>query len=133
MTPAGDERRRAQVANQPFPSVRSALVADILDSIGLRRQALAADIGPLERGDVLIGPAFTMRSEEVQVVPDVAYTGLLKALDAVGDGQVVVLATGRTDASAMWGELLSTSCQARGAKGIVTDGRVRDSGQIVAL
>ena len=114
-------------------SLRAALVADILDSLGLRDQALAADIVPLRPNGVLVGPAFPARSVEVDRIPDVAYDGLLRALDTVGQGEIFVLATNRTSRSAMWGELLSTACSARGVKGVVTDGYARDTDQIVAL
>jgi len=113
--------------------MRTALVCDVLDSIGLRSQALGADISSLRHDRPLIGRAFTAVSCELDEIPDVPYEGLLRALDAVGDGDVFVLATGRTERSAMWGELLSTTCLARGVKGVVTDGYSRDTGQIAAL
>ena len=61
------------------------------------------------------------------------YVGLLAALDAVGRGDVVVVASGPSDAAAVWGELLSNACLARGAVGTVTDGLIRDSAQIAEL
>ena len=61
------------------------------------------------------------------------YVGLLAALDAVGRGDVVVVASGPSDAAAVWGELLSNACISRGAVGTVTDGLIRDSAQIAEL
>ena len=118
---------------QVIGAVRVALVCDILDALGLRSQALDPDIGPLCQGRTLTGRAFTAVSGEVDEIPEVPYVGLLRALDAVGQGDVFVLATSRTEKSAMWGELLSTTCLARGVRGVVTDGYARDTAQIAAL
>jgi regulator of RNase E activity RraA len=54
-------------------------------------------------------------------------------LDAVRPGDVVVAACDRSDAAAVWGELTSSSCVARGAAGLVTDGPCRDVEQVRAL
>ncbi len=109
--------------------LRSALVCDILDALGLHFQAFRPDIAALEQGTRLIGRAFTVSAMEVDEEPAMRYVGLLKALDAVTAGDVVVLASGRTERSAMWGELLSNSCSTRGALGTVTDGYARDTAQ----
>ena len=45
---------------------------------------------------------------------------------------MVVSVPGSLDV-ALWGELLSTSCQAKGVAGVICDGAVRDSTQIEAL
>jgi 4-hydroxy-4-methyl-2-oxoglutarate aldolase len=45
----------------------------------------------------------------------------------------VVVASGPSQAAAVWGELLSTHCHGRGAVATVTDGLIRDSAQIAEL
>lgn len=118
---------------QAVEAMRAALVCDVLDSLGVRSQALGADICSLRHGRPLTGRAFTAVSSEVDDMPEIPYVGLLRALDAVREGDVFVLATSRTERSAMWGELLSTTCLARGVRGVVTDGYSRDTTQIAAL
>ena len=51
----------------------------------------------------------------------------------MSEGDLVVVASGPSDAAAVWGELLSTTCRARGAVGTVTDGLIRDTAQIAEL
>ena len=113
--------------------LRSALVCDALDSLGLRSQCLEAGLGPLTPGLRAVGPALPLETIVVASAPSVPYRGLLEALDAVPRGAVVVMsAHGRRDV-ALWGELLSTICLARGAAGAVCAGAVRDTDQVRAL
>jgi len=48
-------------------------------------------------------------------------------------GEVVVVSTQQSTRNAPWGELLSTAARARGAKGVVVDGLVRDVKKIEAI
>jgi regulator of RNase E activity RraA len=57
----------------------------------------------------------------------------LAAVDSVKPGEVVVCATGNSQRSGIWGELLMTAALQRGAVGLVTDGAVRDLAQIRSL
>lgn len=114
-------------------SLRVALVADALDAVGLRAQCLAPDLKPLERGRVLVGRALPLTLVRVESPPAERYVGLLRALDAVGSNDVAVLSSERAPDAAVWGELLSTSCRARGAAGAVCAGYVRDAAAIRRL
>jgi regulator of RNase E activity RraA len=114
-------------------TLRSSLVCDILDSLGAGARALGPDIVALTGNTCLVGPAFTARSVEVAAASGAPYAKLLEALDAVGRDEVFVLATDRSERAGVWGELLSTTCQARGAAGTVTDGYTRDAEEIRAL
>ena len=75
---------------------------------------------------VMMGYAFPVQLEVVEVAPEVPYIGLLKALDAVGKDQVYVSPTNRYGHGSLWGELLSTACAFKGVAGTLTDGPVRD-------
>jgi 4-hydroxy-4-methyl-2-oxoglutarate aldolase len=120
-------------AGSAIPQLRSALVCDALDALGLRSQCLAGQPAPLVAGMHASGPAFPLTTVVVDAVPEVPYRGLLEALDRVPTGAVVVIGNqGRADV-ALWGELLSTICLARGAVGAVCDGSIRDASQIGAL
>jgi 4-hydroxy-4-methyl-2-oxoglutarate aldolase len=114
------------------PELRAAHVADALDAMGLRHQCISRLTHSLP-GRTVVGTAFTMACAPPGDEVTERYAGLLAAIDAVGQGDVVVVASGRSDAAAVWGELLSTACLAHGAVGVVTDGLVRDSVQTAAL
>ena len=102
-------------------------VADVLDRLGRRSQAMAHDIRPLPGGPVsLAGRAFTIAATSSDAVLENPYEHELAAADATPAGAVVVLATGSLLDVAVWGELLSTRMRARGGVGVVTDGGVRD-------
>lgn len=113
--------------------LRSALVSDALDAIGLRNQTLGADISRLAGRDVLVGRAYTVAVVPVDAVPEVAYVGLRHALEELGRDDVYVCATGRSERYAAWGELTSMAAQAAGAVGFVTDGMIRDLPQVERL
>jgi regulator of RNase E activity RraA len=78
------------------------------------RAVPAAGIAPLDPSSRIAGRALTVALAPAEAVPDEPYRGLLAMLGAVRPGDVVVVATGRSDAAAVWGELTSSSCVARG-------------------
>lgn len=114
-------------------TLRSALVSDALDAIGLRDQTLGADIAQLAGREVVVGRAYTVAAEPVEVTPDVAYLGLRLVLEELGRDDVCVCATDRSERYAVWGELTSMAAQAAGAVGLVTDGLIRDLPQVEGL
>jgi regulator of RNase E activity RraA len=102
-------------------------VADVLDRLGRRSQAMAHDVRPLGGGPTSVtGRAFTITAAASDVVLENPYEHELAAVDATPAGAVVVLATGGLLDVAVWGELLTTRMLARGGVGVVTDGGVRD-------
>jgi 4-hydroxy-4-methyl-2-oxoglutarate aldolase len=114
-------------------SLRSALMADVLDGMGRRHQCLGPGIVPLRSADILVGRAFPVTVIETDTPIEPPYQGLLRALDAIAADDVFVYPTGRSSRAAVWGELVSTACLARGAAGALTDGLVRDTERIRAL
>ncbi|ACQ81958.1 dimethylmenaquinone methyltransferase [Beutenbergia cavernae DSM 12333] len=105
----------------------SALLSDALDAQGLRHQCLGTGLALLDPTRVLAGYAFPVTIQRVYDVPAEPFRGLVAALDAIGRDEVFVTATHRAADIAVWGELLSTVCLARGAAGAITDGLVRDT------
>jgi 4-hydroxy-4-methyl-2-oxoglutarate aldolase len=71
--------------------------------------------------------------ERVDAPPAVPYTGLLRALDAVPSGSIVVIPGGRARDAALFGELMATACLARGSAGALCEGNVRDLAAVRAL
>ena len=106
--------------------LRSALVSDALDALGLRDQWLKPGVASVRVGARLVGWAFPVQLDPVDAVPEVPYLGLLAAIDSVEPDHVVVAASGSEARAAVWGELISTVCRFRGAVGVVTDGPTRD-------
>lgn len=108
------------------PIFSASLASDALDALGHRNQVLAASIEMLSGEGTLMGFAFPVEIEVVTRAPEIAYVGLLTALDAVGKDQVYVTPTQRLGHASLWGELLSTACSFKGVAGALTDGPVRD-------
>lgn len=112
----------------------SALLSDALDELGHRGRCLRPGLAPLLPGTVIRGRALPLTLVRPDVVPEAHYAGLLRAMDAIAPGDVLVLDDAAADGPvALWGELLSTMAQARGAAGAVCHGCVRDVAAVRAL
>lgn len=114
-------------------ALRSAVLSDVLDGLGLTSQAMKPFVRPLDERLVLAGRARTGVYVPVDEVQDGEnpYELEIALVDDLRPGEVAVLACGGpTERIAPWGELLSTACVARGAAGCVTDGLARDITQI---
>lgn len=109
------------------------VLSDIMDAMGVRGQVAAAGIRPLRQDAVAVGRAFTMLCVEVSEEPQQPYAGLLAAMDDIVPDSVVVVNGHGSGQSAFWGELLSTAAVAAGARGVVVDGALRDSRQILSM
>lgn len=114
----------------------TAVVGDIMDKLGLRRQFLPPYIQPLERGMVTIGRAMTVL--EADCFEESSHRGLgafglmFEALDDLRKNEIYVC-TGASPRYALWGELMSTRAIHCGAAGAVLDGYSRDTRAILAL
>jgi 4-hydroxy-4-methyl-2-oxoglutarate aldolase len=111
----------------------SAVHSDACDAAGYRDRALAPDIRPLDEAIVLVGRAKTVVWAPMFHVPDRPYDKEIAAVDSLRPGEVFVMAVGRSQTIVPWGELLSTATLARGGRGAVLDGLVRDSTRIKAM
>lgn len=104
----------------------SAVLSDALDQVGLREQAMRADIRPIYPDAVVVGRALTMQSVDVYEPDETVYEHEIAAVDSLKPGDVMVASTQRSTRTCLWGELLSTASVARGANGAVIDGYTRD-------
>jgi regulator of RNase E activity RraA len=109
------------------------VVADSLDELGYHEQALREDVRPLSAECCFAGWARTMACMDMYHVPEEPYAMEIEALDSVLAGEVMIVSTAESKRNAPWGELLSTAAKARGARGAVIDGMVRDVKKIEAL
>lgn len=93
-------------------------VANIDDNMG-RIAAIDAAVRPMGKG-FLLGTAFTVRvSQGDNLMFHVA-------MDLAKPGDVIVIDAGGFEDRAIFGELMATYCKARGIRGIVCDGAIRD-------
>ena len=108
----------------------AAVISDVLDATGRRDQVLKAGVTHLCGRGVLVGRAATMLAGEQVEVEGEPYALQVEATDALREGDVVVATTQGNEQAAFWGELFSTAAMARGARGLVLDGFVRDRRKI---
>jgi 4-hydroxy-4-methyl-2-oxoglutarate aldolase len=106
------------------------VVSDILDSLGYRDQAMDATIRPLYKEAIVVGRAHTVLSTDVYEMPSDPYTAEIAAIDSLKPNDVLVASTNRSTRTCFFGELLSTTSRARGARGAIIDGHVRDARMI---
>jgi len=106
----------------------TAVLSDVLDELGFRRQAFPPSIRPLDDERTLVGFARTGVYREVYhtKADENPYELEIRLIDDLRPCDVVVLGCGGSQRIAPWGELLTTASLARGASGCVTDGYVRD-------
>ena len=119
---ASTERSRIR---QRFLAVDTSNVADVLDSMGLFDQGLAADFRPYPRdAGKLAGWAYTIRG---QMVP---YAGTgdaakMEACQGIGPDEVSVW-SGDGAGICYFGELIALGMKERGSVGALLDGGIRD-------
>src|SRR5574337_1506138 len=127
-----------------FASLRdklfTAVVGDVLDKLGFRRQFLPQAIKPLKSEMKIVGRAMPVLEADVfddsgnsrGMLGGKPFGLMLEALDDLRPNEVYV-ATGGSFAYALWGELMSTRARFLGAAGAVLNGFVRDAAGIEAL
>jgi 4-hydroxy-4-methyl-2-oxoglutarate aldolase len=117
---------------EDFPRVQSelytAVLSDMLDSLGFRNQSLAPNVRPLDDSLTIFGRVRTGLYMSVYEVAENVnpYEKEIELIDSLEPGEVPVLACPQNQRVVPWGELLSTAARARGANGCVTDGMARD-------
>jgi 4-hydroxy-4-methyl-2-oxoglutarate aldolase len=119
----------------------TAVVGDVLDAMGHRRQFLPAGIAPLAPKTRIVGRAMPVLEADVfcDVTPEAGgplatkpFGLMLEALDDLRPGEIYI-ATGASLRYALWGGLMSTRATHLKAAGAILDGYVRDADEIEAL
>jgi regulator of RNase E activity RraA len=111
----------------------TAVLSDALDEMGIRDKAMREYIRPLSPDFVFAGWARTILCMDLHHITENPYKLEIEAIDSLLPGEVAVVSTGQSLRNAPWGELLSTAAMARGARGAVIDGLVRDVKKIFSL
>jgi len=111
--------------------------SDVLDEMGYSNQVLASDLRPLDNEQRLAGIAFCVRGENrivTQSQSDQQQRFSPYEIErAMKPGLVAVIDAGAQNAGAMIGGFVATSLKAKGCRGLVTNGGVRDSREIVTV
>ena len=111
----------------------SAIIGDVMDGLGLRRQFLPAEIRPVSPSTVLAGYAMPVLEEDVAAEAEDGDFGLMfRALDSLKQDHIYVC-SGASLRYALWGGLMSTRAMKLGAAGAIMDGYHRDTREITAL
>lgn len=111
----------------------TAVISDALDDLGIRDRAMREHLRPIAPDLVFAGWARTVSCIDVHYMHPDPYALEIEALDSILPGEVVVVGTLESKRNAPWGELLSTAALARGARGAVVDGLIRDVKKILSL
>ncbi|MBV8818554.1 MAG: RraA family protein [Acidobacteriaceae bacterium] len=111
----------------------TAVVSDSMDQLGIRTQAMREYLRPVHPRCTFAGWARTISCSDIYHIPADPYSVEIEAVDSLLPGEVAVVGTQKSVRNAPWGELLSTAAKARGARGAVIDGLVRDVRKIEEL
>src|ERR1051325_413423 len=111
----------------------TAVVSDSMDQLGYRHQAMREYLRPLYPSCKVAGWARTISCSDMYHIPPDPYAIEIEAVDSLLPGEVAVVGTQKSVRNAPWGELLSTASKARGARGAIVDGLVRDVQKIEEL
>ena len=111
----------------------TAVLADIMDSLGYPHQIVQHEIRPLYPEAKVAGRAATMLTADIYQIPENPYKLELALLDDIKPGEVVMCATRGSTRAALWGELLSTHTKAKGGRGAIIDGLTRDAAKTIQM
>lgn len=111
----------------------TAVISDVLDEMGYRDQVMTADLRPIADRPLVVGRARTILAVDYYEPLDEPYGIELQFVDSLRPGDIVVAGTNQSVRNGLWGELLSTASQCRGARGAIIDGYVRDVRKIRSL
>ncbi len=111
----------------------TSVISDVVDSLGAHYQGMRADVRPIYEGATVVGRAYPVLTADVYKYIDDPYGPEIDAVDSLKPNDVMVVCTQRSTRTCFWGELLATAARARGARGIVVDGTVRDVAQITSM
>ena len=103
-------------------SLYAAVVADALDSVGLRHQSPRVPLRPWTVQRLLVGRCKTTLWADMYHPDPRPYELELRAVDSCQPDDVLIAAAAGSVHSALWGELLSTAASSSGCVGAIVDG-----------
>ena len=111
----------------------SAVICDVLDSLGYSQQSPRVPLQRLTSGDVIVGRCRTTLWADMFHEDPRPYELELQAVDSCQPDDVLIAAAGGSMRSGIWGELLTTAVLNGGCVGAIIDGAVRDVRKIRAM
>ena len=123
----------ADALRDRFMALHTALICDSMDRLGIPLEVMSHDVRPMYDGAVVAGRAVPILQTAVYRPPAEPYKRLFEAFRALQRNDVLVITTTGERTAGVWGGLLSTSAQARGAVGCVIDGLTRDVTEIQTI
>ena len=138
MSPWNSDSELFQMARR---DLYTAVVGDIMDTLGFKTQFLPPQVQPLREDMVVIGRAMPVLEADddggegpgrVNELLNRPFGLMLRALDDLRPNEVYVC-SGSSPTYALWGELMSTCAMNQGAAGAVVDGYSRDTRGILKL
>ena len=106
-------------------------INDVLREFCLVDQALPPEIHPLRDEMKVCGIAYTIRSSKDPQIAGEMDTRA-RMLDDMPENSMCVWDTGGENEAAHWGEIMTAASRARGCRGAVIDGGLRDTMQVLA-
>lgn len=116
----------------------TAVVGDVLDTLGYQNQFLPQQIKPLVPGTKIVGRAMPVLEADYPdggrngPLSDKAFGVMFEALDDLKSNEIY-MASGASLNYALWGGLMSTRAQHLDAAGAILDGYIRDTDEIEKL
>src|SRR2546425_12760140 len=95
----------------------TAVVADSLDELGVRNQAMREYLRPVHTRCTFAGWARTISCADIYHIPDEPYRIEIEAVDSLLPGEVAVIGMGQSTRNRPRGELLSAPAKEGGARG----------------
>lgn len=122
-----DDSSRFELIRQ---SLYSAVLGDILDTLGRVHQFLPAAVQPLHSSMMVVGRSLPVLTADVFESRKRPFGKLTEALDALQPGDVYLGRRATIDCAA-WGEIMTVAARTRGANGAVIDGYHRDTTKVL--
>ena len=114
-----------------YAKLQAAIVSDVLREHGLLEQAFPGTLAALRGDRTVAGIAYTVKSS-----PNTRITGEMtirgKMLDGLAANDFVVWDTSGDTHGTMWGGVMTATVVAKGVRGAIVDGGIRDVAQILA-
>jgi len=114
-----------------YEKLYTGAINDVLREFCLVDQALPPTIHPLRDEMKVCGFAYTIKSSADPTISGEMDTRA-RMLDGMPENCICVWETGGENEAAHWGEIMTAASRARGARGAVIDGGLRDTMQVLA-
>jgi regulator of RNase E activity RraA len=111
--------------------LNTAVIGDILDEMGLRKQFLPPEIRALHPEVTMVGLAMPVLEQDTSGLAD-PFGKMFEALDSLRPGEVY-LAAGGSMTYALWGEMMTAVALRKQAAGAVLHGHIRDTNKVRRL